>query len=106
MEYEGESYALVGQDKVPEAKDKLERALTVARENKKFGHESMILQLFVELAMRTGDRPAATKYLEQSTELAQEYNFYRALGQSMIDLAVLYRDAGNLKSAELRASIA
>ena len=105
MAYEGESYALVGQDKGSEAKDKLERALTVARENKKFGHESMILQLMGELAIRTGDRPAATKYLEQSAELAQKYNFYRALGQSMIDLAVLYRDAGDLKAAEVSASV-
>src|SRR6266704_6325049 len=54
MAYEGESYALVGQGRVPEARDKLERALTVARENKKLGHESMILQLLGELAMRTG----------------------------------------------------
>src|SRR5436309_517734 len=39
MAYEGESSALVAQDKVSEAKDKLERALTVARENQKLGHE-------------------------------------------------------------------
>jgi len=104
MAFEGESYALGGQDKVSEAKDKLERALAVARENQKFGHESMILQLLGELAMRTGDRPAATKYLEQSGQLAQKYNFYRALGQSMIDLAGLYREAGDLKAAEVSAS--
>jgi CHAT domain-containing protein/tetratricopeptide (TPR) repeat protein len=104
MAYEGESSALVAQDKVSEAKDKLERALTVARENKKLGHESMILQLMGELAIRTGDRPAATKYLEQSTQLAQKYNFYRTLGQSMIDLAGLYREAGDLKGAEVSAS--
>ncbi len=104
MAYEGESVALVAQDKVSEAKDKLERALTVARESQKLGHESMILQLLGELAMRTGDRPAATKYLEQSGQLAQKYNFYRTLGQSMIDLAGLYRDAGNLKAAEVSAS--
>lgn len=104
MAYEGESFALVAQDKVSEAKDKLERALTVARENQKLGHESMILQLLGELAIRTGDRPTATKYLEQSGELAQKYNFYRTLGQSMIDLAGLYRDAGDLKAAEVSAS--
>ncbi len=104
MAYEGESTALVAQDKVSEAKDKLERALTVARENQKLGHESMILQLMGELAIRTGDRPAAAKYLEQSGQLAQKYNFYRTLGQSMIDLAGLYREAGDLKGAEVSAS--
>ena len=104
MAYEGESFALVAQDKVSEAKDKLERALTFARENQKLGHESMILQLLGELAMRTGDRAAAKKYLEQSGQLAQKYNFYRTLGQSMIDLAGLYRDAGDLKAVEMSAS--
>src|SRR6266849_8165831 len=104
MAYEGESSALVAQDKVSEAKDKLERALTFARENQKLGHESMILQLMGELAIRTGDRSAATKYLEQSGQLAQKYNFYRTLGQSMIDLAGLYREAGDLKAAEMSAS--
>ena len=105
MAYEGESYALVGQGRVPEARDKLERALTVARENKKLGHESMILQLLGELAMRTGDRQGAMNYLERSGELAQKYKFYRTMGQSMIDLAGLYRDAGDLKAAEVSASI-
>src|SRR5437660_11376500 len=64
----------------------------------------MILQLMGELAIRTGDRPAAAKYLEQSGQLAQTYNFYRTLGQSMIDLAGLYREAGDLKRAEISAS--
>jgi len=104
MAYEGEFTALVAEDKLSGAKDKLERALTIARENQKLGHESMILQLMGELAIRTGDRPAATKYLEQSGQLAQKYNFYRTLGQSMIDLAGLYRDAGDLKAAEVSAS--
>ena len=105
MAFEGESASLVSQGKVSEAKDKLERALSVARENQKLGHEGMILQLLGELAMRTGDRTAATKYLEQSGELAQRYSFYRTLGQSMIDLAGLYRDAGDLKAAEASASV-
>src|SRR5947199_5452744 len=104
MAYEGESTDLVAEDKLSEAKEKLERAMTVARENQKLGHESMILQLMGELAIRTGDRPAAAKYLEQSGQLAQKYNFYRTLGQSMIDLAGLYREAGNLKGAEVSAS--
>jgi CHAT domain-containing protein len=105
MAYEGESHALFSQGKLPEAREKLEHALGVARENQKLGHETMILQLQGELEMRTGNREAAMKYLEESRDLAQKYNFYRTLGQSMIDLAVLYRDAGDLKSAEERASI-
>ena len=105
MAYEGESYSLENQGRVTEARDKLVRALGVARENHKLGHETMILQLFGELEMRIGDRQAAIRHLEQSRELAQKYDFYRTLAQSMIDLATLYRDAGDLKSAEERAAI-
>jgi len=105
MAYEGESQALVAQGKVSEAKDKLEQALTVARANQKHGHEAMILLSLGELALQTGDRPGAMKYLEQAADLSQKYKFYRTVGQAMIDLAGLYRDAGDLKSAEERASV-
>jgi CHAT domain-containing protein len=105
MAYEGESAALASQGNVLEARDKLERALAMAKENHRLGHETMILLLLGELAIRTGDRGAGTEYLEQSGELAQKYSFYRTLGQSMIDLAGLYRDAGDVKSAEERAAI-
>jgi len=105
MAYEGESHALFSQGKLSEAREKLERALAVARENQKLGHETMILQLLGELEMRAGNRQATMDYLEQSRTLAQKYSFFRTLGQSMIDLAALYRDAGDLKSAEERATI-
>ncbi len=105
MAYEGESATLVSQGKVFEAKSKLERALVVAEQNHKLGHQTMILQLLGELANQTGDRPQAMKYLEQSAELAQKYKFYRTVGQSMIDLAGIYRDAGDFQAAEERASI-
>lgn len=105
MAYEGESYALIGEGKIPEGENKLELALTVAKDDQNFGHESMILQLLGEAEMRSGNRQAAMQYLEQSGELAQKYNYYRTLGQTMIDLAALYRDAGDLKSAEERAVI-
>src|SRR5882762_4870657 len=105
MAYEGESQALAAQGKMPEAVDKLERALTIARTNQKRGHEAMILLSLGELALQRGDRQTAKIYLEQTGDIAQKYNFYRTEGQAMIDLAGLYRDAGDIKSAEDRASI-
>jgi CHAT domain-containing protein len=105
MAYEGESQSLAAQGKMSEAVDKLERALTIARANQKRGHEAMILLSLGELALQTGDRQTAKTYLEQTGDIAQKYNFYRTEGQAMIDLAALYRDAGDLKSAENRASI-
>lgn len=105
MAYEGESSALIGQGKVSEGRNELERALTVARQDQNFGHETMILLLLGELEIRTGDRQTAMNYLEESGKLAQKYKFYRTLGQSMIDLAGFYRDAGDLTAAEERAAI-
>jgi CHAT domain-containing protein len=105
MAYEGESQTLAAQGKMTEAKDELERALKVARANQKRGHEAMILLSLGELAIQTGDRQQATRYLQEAGDISQKYNFYRTVGQSMIDLAGLYRDAGDLKSADARAVI-
>ncbi len=105
MAYEGESQALVAQGKVSDAKDKLEQALTIARANQKHGHEAMILLSLGELALQTGDPQKAMQYLEQAGDLSQKYKFYRTVGQAMIDLAGLYRDAGDLKSADERATV-
>jgi len=105
MAYEGESQALAAEGKMSEAVDKLDRALTIARAKQKRGHEAMILLSLGELALQSGDRQGAMNYLEQAGQIAQTYNFYRTEGQAMIDLAGLYRDAGDLKSAEERATL-
>jgi CHAT domain-containing protein len=105
MAYEGESQALAAQGKMPEAVGKLNRALIIARANQKRGHEAMILLNLGELALQSGDRQGALNSLEQAGQIAQRYNFYRTESQAMIDLAGLYRDAGDLKSAEERATL-
>jgi CHAT domain-containing protein len=105
MAYEGESQALAAQGKMPEAVGKLNRALIIARANQKRGHEAMILLSLGELALQSGDRQGAMNSLEQAGQIAQRYNFYRTEGQAMIDLAGIYRDAGDLKSAEERATL-
>ena len=105
MAYEGESQALPGQGKMASAKDKLNWALSMARANQKRGHEAMILLTLGELALQSGDRQGAMNSLEEAGQIAQRYNFYRTQGQAMIDLAGLYRDAGDLKSAEERATL-
>jgi len=65
----------------------------------------MILLSLGELALQTGDRQQAMKYLEEAGDISQKYNFYRTVGQAMIDLASLYREAGDLKSADKSAAI-
>src|SRR5713101_4740225 len=105
MAYEGESQTLAAQGKMTDAKEKLERALKVARANQKRGHEAMTLLSLGELALQAGDREWAMRYLEEAGDISQKYNFYRTVGQAMIDLAGLYRDAGDLKSAEEHSAI-
>jgi len=105
MAYEGESQTLAAQGKMVEAREKLERALKMARANQKRGHEAMILLSLGELALQAADRQQAMKYLEEAGDISQKYNFYRTVGQAMIDLASLYRDAGDLKSADKSAAI-
>src|SRR6266852_5887077 len=105
MAYEGESQTLAAQGKMTEAKEKLERALKVARANQKRGHEAMILLSLGELSLQNGDRQRAMTYLEEAGDISQKYNFYRTVGQAMIDLAGFYRDAGDLKSAEEHSAI-
>ncbi len=105
MAYEGESQTLAAQGKMVEARKKLERALKIARANQKRGHEAMILLSLGELSLQTGDRQQAMKYLEEAGDISQKYNFYRTVGQAMIDLASLYRGAGDLKSADKSAAI-
>src|SRR6266436_10276551 len=105
MAYEGESQTLAAQGKMTEAREKLERALKVARANQKRGHEAMILLSLGELVLQTGDREWAMRYLEEAGDISQKYNFYRTVGQAMIDLTRLYRGAGDLKSADKSAAI-
>ncbi len=105
MAYEGASQAQAAQGKMSEAVDKLNRALTIARANQKRGHEAMILLSLGELALQSGNRQDALNSLEQAGQIARRYNFYRTEGQAMIDLAGIYRDAGDLKSAEERATL-
>jgi CHAT domain-containing protein len=105
MAYEGESQALAAQGKMPEAVGKLNRALIIARTNQKRGHEAMILLSLGELSLQSGDRQGAMNSLEQAGQIAQRYNFFRTEGQAMIDMAGIYRDAGDLKSAEERATL-
>src|SRR5258708_23889512 len=88
-----------------EAVDKLDRALTIARAKQKRGHEAMILLSLGELALQSGDRQGAMNSLEEAGQIAQRYNFYRTEGQAMIDLAGLYREDGDLRSAEEHATI-
>jgi CHAT domain-containing protein len=105
MAYEGKGWALAGEGKLNEAESTLDYALSTAIQNEKFGHQSQILIEKGELALRIGHRQEAVQHLERAGELGRQHAFFRMAAQAMFDLSKIYRDDGDLRSAENRAAI-
>jgi CHAT domain-containing protein len=104
MAYEGKAQALVAVGKPTEAKAVLQDALVKARTQQKRGHEATLLLLLGTVAESIGDRTQAIPYLEQAAQFATDLQFYRMEADAMLELAKLYRDAGDLVTADARAT--
>jgi CHAT domain-containing protein/tetratricopeptide (TPR) repeat protein len=104
MGYEGKAQALVSLGRTDEAKVVLENALTKARSQEKVGHEAQLLILLGKLVVQKGGRQQAVKYLEDAGQFATQAQFYRMEADAMFELAQIYRDAGDLATAEARAT--
>src|SRR5579859_2513869 len=104
MAYEGKAQTLVALGKPSDATRVLEEALAKAREQQKRGHEAAILILLGSVAAETGDKRKAIDYLEQAGQFATSVQFYRMEADAMFELAKLYRDSGDLATADLRAT--
>src|SRR6266567_3564362 len=70
----------------------------------KRGHEAELLVRLGRLAAQTGNRQQALMYLEDAGQFATKVQFYRIEADAMYELAQLYRDAGDLATAEARAT--
>jgi CHAT domain-containing protein len=104
MAYEGKARALVALGKPQEAKAVLDDALGKARAQQKRGHEAELLILLGRLASQTGDRKQAIADLEGAAQFSKGVQFFRMEADAMFELATLYRDAGDLPTAEQRAT--
>ena len=104
MGYEGRAQALVSLGRTAEAKVVLENALTKARSQEKRGHEAQLLILLGKQVEQEGDRQQAVKYLEDAGQFATQSQFYRMEADAMFELAQIYRDAGDLATADARAT--
>ena len=104
MAYEGKAQTLVALGRPNDAKTVLEDALGKAREQQKRGHEAALLILLGTVAESTGDRTQAIQYLEQAGKFATSVQFYRMEADAMFELAKLYRDTGDLVTADARAT--
>jgi CHAT domain-containing protein len=104
MAYEGKAQALVALGKPDQAKKVLEDALSKARSQQKRGHEAQVLILLGKLASQTGDTKQAIADLEGAAQFSKRVQFFRMEADAMFELATLYRDAGDLPTAEARAT--
>lgn len=104
MAYEGKAQALAALGKPDAAQKVLEDALQKARSQQKRGHEAQILILLGRLAALLGNNKQAIGYLEQAGVFATEVRFYRMEADAMFELARLYRDTGDIPTAEARAT--
>ncbi len=104
MAYEGKAQALVALQRTDEAKRVLEDALIKARSRQKRGHEAQLLILLGRLTTQLGDSRQAIAYLEGAGQFATQVGFFRMEADAMFDLAKLYRDFGDLATADARAT--
>src|SRR5580700_3272512 len=104
MGYEGKAQALMSLGRTDEARSVLESALVKAKSQKKRGHEAELLVRLGRLAAQTGNRQQALTYLEEAGQFATRVQFYRIEADAMYELAQLYRDAGDLSTADARAT--
>ena len=104
MGYEGKAQVLVSLGRTDEAKSVLESALTKARSQEKRGHEAQLLILLGKLEAQTGNRQLALTYLEDAGQFTTRAQYYRIEADAMFELATVYRDGGDLATAEARAT--
>jgi CHAT domain-containing protein len=104
MGYEGKAQALMSLGRTDEARSVLEGALAKAESQEKRGHQAELLVRLGRLAAQTGERQQALTYLEDAGQFATRVQFYRIESDAMYELAQLYRDAGDLSTAETRAT--
>lgn len=104
MGYEGKSAALVALGRPEEAKQVLQDALVKARLQQKLGHSAQLLIVLGKLASQQGNKREAIADLEEAGELTERIQFYRMEADAMFELAKLYRDLGDIATADARAT--
>jgi CHAT domain-containing protein/tetratricopeptide (TPR) repeat protein len=105
MAYETNAAALAGMGRPGEARAALTEALDQAKRHNRKGHEAEVLMQMGRLAANEHELPEATHDLEAAGRTAVSQNFYRLAGDTMFDLADIYRREGNLDKAEARLQV-
>src|SRR5436309_7861764 len=104
MAYEGNDQSIVAVGKPSESRAVIEDSLIKARAQQKRGHEAELLIRLSLVAESTGDNTQAIQVSEQAGQFATSVQFYRIEADAMVELAKLYRDRGDLATADARAT--
>lgn len=104
MAIEGKAKALIVMGKPEQAAKLLQDALAQARSLQKQGHAAQLLIVMAKLAARQGNKQQAIADLEEAAQLAVRVRFFRMEADAMFELAKLYRDLGDLATADARAT--
>jgi CHAT domain-containing protein len=99
MAHEGRATALSATGKTAEARQILERVLTVALNQNRRDEESQSLILLGENSIRQGDSERAKSYFRQASQIASNGKFYRNLAQALSNEAAIFRREGDLRAA-------
>jgi CHAT domain-containing protein len=100
----GKAKALIALNKRAEAEKLFQETLDRARLRDRHGLAATILTEFAEAARQAGDRTRAIQYFEEAGTLAGRNELHRIVAMAMFGLAKLYRDVGDLETAEDRAA--
>lgn len=104
MGYEGKAAALVALGRPEEAQRVIEDALVKARLQQKQGHAAQLLIVLGKLTAQRGNKREAIAHLEEAGQFATRVQFYRMEADAMFELAKLYRDVGDIVTADARAT--
>lgn len=80
--------------------------LSYARQNNRPGHEADVLILASQIALARHDKSTALSALEKALSVTQTAGLGRQLPEAQSQLAQMYRDQGDLKTAERFAELA
>ncbi len=97
------SRALMGLGKEREAEQMLEELLGKVRIRNFQGQETFILQLLGKVMQKIDRRDKALEYFQQAAQIAQTGHYYRQLASSMLELAQINLEKGELSQAEEQA---
>jgi len=104
MALTGKARALLEIGDTSKARKLVEDSLGVVRRHERRGNEAELMALLADIEEREGNAERAIWLLKEAASLADQGKFHRLHADAMFQLARLYRDSGDLETAQQRAA--